>query len=266
MPADPFLTTSLCPSSPAYFGIILLKMNRTGCFFGAGRRALSIAFALLVSLPAQATEARHGPARLRTDAETFLRARIATTYPEYRADVAIGGVDPRLRLASCPAPVHFLPSSSHLWGSGSLGIRCDTPHPWSLYLSYRVRLTGPSLVARHPLQGGQTLTARDVEDTQVEFNADPGSYLSRLEPSRDAQVRRSVPAGTPLTVSLLRYPPIIRPGQRVRVISEGRGFQIGQEGVAQNSAGVGEIVRLKTPSGRIVQGVAQTDATVRINP
>jgi flagella basal body P-ring formation protein FlgA len=64
----------------------------------------------------------------------------------------------------------------------------------------------------------------------------------------------------------LSRPPAINAGQRVRIVARGAGFSVTQEGNALNTAAVGEPVRAKLRSGRIVHGVAQDDGSVLVQP
>jgi flagella basal body P-ring formation protein FlgA len=52
----------------------------------------------------------------------------------------------------------------------------------------------------------------------------------------------------------------------VRVVVEGSGFQVSQEGIAQNNAHAGETVKVKLDQKRFVQGTAQADGTIQVRP
>lgn len=203
--------------------------------------------------------------KLRRAGADYLRQVAASQHPGFSLQVDMGTVDTRLRLPACPAPEFFLTNGSHPWGHGTLGARCETP-AWNLYLSYQARLTGPALVARRPLAANQAVGQADVASRKVEIQHDPGLLLADLDAYRNAVLIRPLPVGAPLRTDAFRRPPAIRAGQRVRIVVEGRGFLVSQEGVAQQNAATGETVRLRVPSGRYVQGIAQEDGSVRIRP
>jgi flagella basal body P-ring formation protein FlgA len=69
-----------------------------------------------------------------------------------------------------------------------------------------------------------------------------------------------------LAIDMLRRPQVVRSGQRVRVVVEGSGFQVSQEGIAQNNAHAGETVKVKLDQKRFVQGTAQADGTIQVRP
>ena len=222
-----------------------------------------LALMLMCQLPAQAESRQDFPA-LRAAAARFVTSQAGTAFPDARAEVDIGPIDPRLNLPACPEPEFSLSPGSTLWGSGNLAVSCVAPAPWSLYLTYRTTLKGPALVARRPLPAGTVPGPSDVVRGEIEYAGDPGRYPRDSANLRGARLARPVAKNQPITIDLLRIPPIIKAGQKVRILVDGTGFQISQEGIAQGQARVGDSLRLKTPSGRYVQGIVQMDGTVRI--
>jgi flagella basal body P-ring formation protein FlgA len=203
---------------------------------------------------------------LRRQAADFLLEQAAENHPGSKAQVEMGAVDPRLRFPACPTPEFFLPPGNRGWGNGNLGVRCTSPEPWSLYIGYQVRLSGPALVAKRPLAARAPLAAADWEIKEVDYANDPGAYPRDLRHFPGATLVRPVVAGTPLAIDMLRRPQVVRSGQRVRVVVEGSGFQISQEGIAQNNAHAGEIVKVKLDQKHFVQGTAQADGTIEVRP
>lgn len=184
-----------------------------------------------------------------------------------RAHVEIGAIDPRLRLPQCRQPVMFLPMGARLYGNGSLGVRCeDTPEPWTLYLTYKISLQGPALVTRWPLAARQAIKAGDLELRVIAYDAPPGDYLRDMALLEGAVTARPIPAGQPLTADRIVRSQSVRAGQRVKLWLSGSGFQVTQEGVALNAARAGETVRVRTDSGKLVQGQATADGRVLIRP
>ncbi|NCS65263.1 MAG: flagella basal body P-ring formation protein FlgA [Hydrogenophilaceae bacterium CG1_02_62_390] len=211
-------------------------------------------------------EVIRGPEALRAAASRFIGGQIATTYPDSRAEIEIGSVAEHAFTPVCLATSFSLAAGSRLWGAGNLAVQCDAPSPWSLYLTYRVRLIGPALTARRPLPSRYSPTAQDLVKAEIEYTIDPGRYPRDPANLHGAVLTMPLAKGRPITIDQLQVKAIIQAGQRVRIRSDGPGFQISQEGVAQRQAGVGELLRLKLGSGRIVQGIVRDDGTVYIGP
>lgn len=226
---------------------------------------------LILTLSAGPVHAQDGGLQswpeLRLLAERHLHELATRDDEAIRAQVEIGMIDPRLRLPRCKRPVMFLPAGARLYGNGSLGVRCeDAPEPWTLYLSYRISLQGPALVTRRPLAARQVIKAEDLELQEIAYDAPPGDYLRDAATLEGALTARPLSAGQPLTADRIVRSQTVRAGQRVKLWLSGSGFQVTQEGVAMNGAKAGEPVRVRTDSGKLVQGRATADGRVLVMP
>ncbi len=201
---------------------------------------------------------------LRQQATNWLQQQVQEAYPDTLAQVELGPLDTRLRLSPCEGIQFFLPVGAHLWRNGSLGMKCNAPVPWSLYLSYRIQLHGPALLTRRPLPARHTLSTADVLQDSVAYSQDPGGYVRELPAG--AVTLRSMHINQPILIQDLVQADIIRAGAQVQVKVHGRGFSVTQEGKALNAAKVGGPVQVKMPSGRIVRGVANSSGEVEMRP
>lgn len=223
---------------------------------------LSLGILLLIPLPSLAGNG-YLPA-LRQEAAAWLSKQVAEVYPDSLAQVEMGPLDERLRLAACDRVQFFLPVGARLWSGGALGVKCAAPSPWSLFLTYQVQLTGPALLAQRPLPARHPLGLGDVALGNVRYEQDPGSYVREIPPG--ATTLRPMNANQPILVQDLLLPDIIQAGAKVRVRVQGRGFSVAQEGKALNSSKAGGPVQVKMPTGRIVRGVANGAGEVEVRP
>lgn len=195
-----------------------------------------------------------------------LETEIQRQYPELKAKVSVRQPDPRLRFPACKQMQFALAPGSDLQGSGSLGVRCKAPYAWSLYLGYRIDLKGPVLVTTRPIAARETLKASDMENREVELAAAPGQYLRQPQQAIGMLAKQPLKAGQPLTFALLAKPLAIRAGQKVRIVVQHPDFSISQECTAMANAQVGDLVRCRVSSGRIVQGTASESGVLQIKP
>ncbi|MBI5330009.1 MAG: flagellar basal body P-ring formation protein FlgA [Betaproteobacteria bacterium] len=219
---------------------------------------------LAFGLPGRVQAAQEDMPGLRAKAAAWMESRAMREHPGATALVEMGAADSRLHFPACTALEFLLPPYSRLWASGSLGVHCAAPRPWTFYLSYRMRLSGPALTARKPLAANQPISAEDVETRVVEYDRAPAAYLTQLP--EGATLTRPVNLGQPLAPEMLVMPEVIKTGKRVTVRFAGNGFQVTHEGIAQNSARTGESVRVKVSSGRLVTGIASADGVVEVKP
>lgn len=197
-------------------------------------------------------------------ASTWLKAQTSRAYPDVDIGTKVAPLDERLRFPACEAIEFSLPGGSRLWGRGSLGIRCSAPKPWSLYLNFEQTLRGPALIARRPLEINQTLNETDLDLRQIQYDHAPTQYPGTIAPG--VQLQRRLAAGQAVTLDALVMPEVIKAGQNVILHAQGNGFKVTQEGKALASARAGERVRVKTSSGRIINGTATQDGQVQVTP
>lgn len=214
--------------------------------------------------PSLAARAWQDLQKTRGQAAAWLEQQAMAAFPGSLAQASVGDVDARLRLIACAEARFFLPANANLWGRGSLGVRCEAPSPWAFYLSYQVRLSGPALVSTRPITAREAPAGGDVELRQIEYTQSPDLYPRALPAG--ARVNRPLAAGQAIVIGWLSLPSVIHAGRQVRLQTRTAAFTVSQDGIALNTAAPGEMVRVKTPGGRIVQGLAQQDGTVAVRP
>jgi flagella basal body P-ring formation protein FlgA len=249
---------------------VLLKTLRVG-FMHITLPAILPLFFALVSLFATSATAQTAKSsnllnipQLRAQASDWLMQQALTAHPGNDVQVSVGEIDARQRLPACNAPQFFLPASAQFWGRGSLGVRCDAPAKWSIYLTYQSRLFGFALVATRPIAAPAQLQAEDIELRQIEYTQSPDLYTKAMP--ANARLNRPLAAGQPILIGGLTLATVIQSGRKVRLQTRTATFTVSQEGMALNNAAPGDLVRVKTPGGRIVQGVANQDGSVEVTP
>ena len=227
----------------------------------------TLLLALTLSLSAHAASSK-APSRhqdigaLKQVVSRFLNTQ--TTDLPGKVTVEVGSIDPRLKLSSCISPTAFLPKNSRAWGKTTVGIRCDAPKSWSIYVSANVKVHGQYLAAARSLPRGHIIQESDLMLGNGELTALPAKTLSSPEQAVGRTVVRTLHPGAAIRQDALRARRAVKQGQMVRLVSTGPGFRITSEGKAQNSAATGQFVRVRTRSGQIVSGVAHADGVVRV--
>jgi flagella basal body P-ring formation protein FlgA len=198
--------------------------------------------------------------------ETAARAFIAAQTRGLAGDIAVevGPLDPANQLPPCEALSAFLPASTRPWGAFSIGIRCEGPVAWSVYLQARVKATADYVVTVRPLRAGQIVGPGDLGLRRGDLAALPGDVLTDPSQASGRHARHALAQGSPLQTRMLRTPAAVRQGSEVSIFSHGAGFQVSNSGRALNSAAPGEAVRVRLPDNRVVTGTARTDGTVEV--
>jgi flagella basal body P-ring formation protein FlgA len=212
--------------------------------------------------PANSQPLRQDTEVLRKTVEQFLRKQSA----DLPGDITItaGSVDARMNLPACPLPEAFLPPGGRLWGKTTVGVRCNAPSPWTVYLTATVRVVGEYVAAAVPLGQGQLVDARDVIKVKGDLTAMPNGIVTDPAQAVGRTLATSVRAGTPLRHDSLRSPRAVQAGQIVKLVSIGPGFRVSADGKALGHGTEGQIVQASTANGQVVSGVARANGIVEV--
>ncbi|HRP96790.1 MAG TPA: flagellar basal body P-ring formation chaperone FlgA [Rhodocyclaceae bacterium] len=179
-------------------------------------------------------------------------------------EITVGAMDPGNQLPPCEALEPFLPAGMRAWGQISVGVRCNAPVGWSVYLPAHVAVMMDYLVAARPIRPGQILGPQDIAREHGDLTAQPPNTLTELSQVVGAHTRIAVAAGNTLRADMLRLPPVVQQGQIVKVVGSGRGFSVSNEGRALGRAADGEQVRVRLANGQVLTGTARAGGIVEV--
>jgi flagella basal body P-ring formation protein FlgA len=206
--------------------------------------------------------ARQDPNALRAVAEQFLLAQAAGLPGE--VSVKVGAVDPRTALAGCPAPEAFLNPGARAWGKTTVGVRCTAPSVWTIYVQAQVNVKADYVAAAVPLAQGQPVEQGQLMLVKGDIAAMPNGIITDMAQAIGRTPTVSLAAGTPLRLDTLRSKPVVQQNQAVRLVLNGNGFSVSAEGRAIGTAGEGQVVQVRTPSGTVVSGTAKAGGMVEV--
>lgn len=180
-----------------------------------------------------------------------------------RLEVDITPPDPRLQLAACHHLRVGLPAGARLWGHSSVQVRCEAP-AWQLDLPVVVHVHAPVVVLTHAVGAGYTLGAPDLGSQEMDLTELGPDAVLHAADAIGRVTASPVPGGFPLRAQLLRQPYLITVGQPVQVRVQGSGFSLETEATALGNASIGQRVRLRTPAGKVISGVAEATGMARV--
>ncbi len=183
-----------------------------------------------------------------------------------RVDIAVGQLDPRLRLAPCQRVQPYLPAGSKPWGKTRVGLRCvQGPTAWNVFLPVTVKVFARSLVAAGPLPAGTVLAATDLREAEVDLAAAPGAAIAQPSVAVGRTLARPLAAGDALRQTDLKVRQWFAAGETVQLVAIGNGYSVSGEGQAMSPGLEGQPVRVRTESGRIVSGQAVGERRVELS-
>lgn len=181
-----------------------------------------------------------------------------------RIQVQVGKLGPTMNAAPCANPEVQTARGTRLWGRSTVALRCPNQTAWSLRVPINVRVWGDALVATRPLSASTTIEASDLRSSIVELTQEPQGMVTELSQLAGQVPTRMIRTGQPIPLVALRIPPAVNQGDPVKVIGRGKGFSVATEGVALGTALEGQNVRVRTPSGRILTGIAKSGRLVEV--
>lgn len=197
-------------------------------------------------------------------AEQFVRASLPEKSVKHF--VTAGNLDSRLRLDECASPLEaFSQGTGMNTGRMTIGVRCPSATPWTIYVPVTVEVEVSVLVLRRPLARRSPVALTDVEPQVRRMPGRASLFVSDAASLQGHRLKRSLPVGTALTVEMLQPNVLVRRGQQVTLIAANSGVQIRAQGQALTEGAADERVRVQNVSSlKVVEGVVESDGVVRV--
>lgn len=148
-------------------------------------------------------------------------------------------------------------------GRVSLSLRCMDPR-WVGSIQVNVSAKRNHLAAVRALQVGSTLDASELVMVESDWSSLPDDVVTEPEQVLGRTLVRSIAAGTPLTLNLVRQTSVIRTGERVRVQLSGSNFVVAGEGQALQAGAAGEQIRIKMGGGQVLNATVVRQGLVEV--
>jgi len=182
-----------------------------------------------------------------------------------RIEVEVGSLDPRLKLAPCQRIEPYLPPGLPVWGRTRIGLKCTQGAKlWNVTLPVTVHVYARSLVTQAALPAGTTLAPEHFTEAEIDLAAAPGVPIGQPGLAVGRTLARPLAAGSALRATDLKARQFFAAGETVRVVAVGPGWQVVTEAEAMNPGLEGQTVRVRTESGRLLQGRPVGDRRVEV--
>lgn len=234
------------------------------------RHCLAIALALFLPGLAIASAADgewHPHDAIRSVAEGFVMERMTASGSNGRIEARAGRIDQRVRLRRCDNPLEgFLPPGRDLSGTRTtVGVRCPGPVQWRIFVSVRLSVMAPVVVATAPMQRGVVVSESRVSLADRDTGGLQRNYFTDPEQVTGMRLRQNLAPGTVLQPRHLEIDRLVRRGQRLRLVARSESVQVSMAGKALEDGARGQRIRVENlRSGRELEGVVTDEATVEI--
>lgn len=180
--------------------------------------------------------------------------------------IEIGNIDSRLRLPACTQSLSvFSANSAPLQTNTTVGVRCESAQPWTLYVPISIKVFERVATLNKPLMRGAPIREEDITLMEQDIQNLKHGYISDVKVPQGKLLKRSLPAGSPLTNDVLIQPQLVRRGQRVTLVAKNETLSISITGDALSSGAIGEAVRIRNPvSKQVIEGIVIAEGIVEV--
>lgn len=254
-------TTPIKSATATLFAVLLKTLLNTPI------KALLISLPLALSPPLFAqTEAFQSINAIELAAKDFLQER-SDRQKRHNTKITIDSIDTRLTLSACDSMLKvFLPPGSKMQGKTTVGVRCHSPRPWTLYVPATITTLRQILVAKTSLRRGHIVSADDIAIETRDAGQLNARYISSEQQVIGKVLKRNLANRAVFTASILTEPNLIQKGQQVDLQAGSNGIKVNVAATALSSGAVGEKIRVQNLSSKkIVEGIVLSSGTVEAN-
>jgi len=121
------------------------------------------------------------------------------------------------------------------------------------------------LCAARYLHRGTILTSADLKMQQMNVSKSPANLVMDMQAAIGKQLKRNIKPGEIIRHNMISVPPLIRKGDKVKLIAQNGSLRIVTLGIAKSSGGAGDQIRIENiTSKKIVVGRVKTYSTVEV--
>ncbi|MFB2679596.1 flagellar basal body P-ring formation chaperone FlgA [Shewanella mangrovisoli] len=158
-------------------------------------------------------------------------------------------IDSRLLPSQCATPIRVeLASDREISRNNTVKVSCDTPdlaYPWQIFMSVRVDILFPVVVASETLAPGELISPTQVEIRYVDQNSLRGMQFSDTSQLSGVRVKRRVAKNFPIFANNLCF---VCKNDSVSIYVRSSNFVLKTVGEALQDGNIGDQIRVKNSS------------------
>jgi len=195
---------------------------------------------------------------LKVAAESFALSKLMVdSNPNRKTIVTSGKLDPRLRLPACTEElITFIPPGSRLQGHSTIGIRCQSPKAWSIYIPIKVSIFEQAIVALQGLQRGQIISNSDITLDEVDISYLRGRSFTDKEKLIGTKLKSNIKANQVIDSASIC---LICKGDSVIITAVSDAISVTMAGKALNDGSRGDKIRVQNNASRRIVDAIITD-------
>lgn len=202
--------------------------------------------------------------QIQTEISEFLEERYMELY-DGRIEFNIPSLKSNFKLQPCDNIEYFLPSYTNNSARVTVGIQCNNPNSWTVYLPVNVSVFKSVVKTTTNLARGTIITTDDIVLQETNIMNLASEYYELPIDVIGMTVKRPIQSGKILTKNLIAKPTIIKRGDIVDIVVQTKGILIKTKGMATENAMADDNIKVKNLSSkRIVETIAVSPGIVKV--
>lgn len=192
--------------------------------------------------------------------ETELKRSGAESY-----DIAVGRIDPRLKLAQCrqPVQVSFL-GKKRLSGKVNVRLDCNAP-TWSIFVPSEIKLTERIVVSTVSLPRGTRIQASQVSLQVTETSSLHYTYFRDLSQVIGTTTTRPIQSGDVIFTNMIKASNAVHKGDNVVIRAVAGSLAVRMQGTALQDGAIGKQIQVRNnQSQRIIRAIVTGAGQVEV--
>ena len=166
-----------------------------------------------------------------------------------KVEIAPQPIDNRLLPAQCASQIKVeLASDREISRNNTVKVSCDTPdlaYPWQIFMSVRVDILFPVVVASETLAPGELISPTQIEIRYIDQNSLRGMQFSDTSQLSGVRVKRRVAKNFPIFANNLCF---VCKNDSVSIYVRSSNFVLKTVGEALQDGNIGDQIRVKNSS------------------
>tara|TARA_R110001583_G_scaffold177418_2_gene332611 strand:- start:111029 stop:111733 length:705 start_codon:yes stop_codon:yes gene_type:complete len=228
------------------------------------KHKLSLVCGVLVSFGLSA-DTLHALDRIEQVAYEYALKQTQASYDN--PQIVMDSLDNRLRLQACDVALDAFSTNGIVGlGNQTIGVKCNSPVAWTVYVPVKVKVLKLVVVASRPLSSNQLITQSDIKLQQLDISSLQHGYLNSTQLVIGQQLKYSVSMGSVIKPNSLNAQKIVHRGEQIMLVSMAGQMEVRMSGTALDDGTLGERVKVKnSTSKRIVEGVVDAPGIVNVS-
>ena len=178
----------------------------------------------------------------------------------------VGQLDSRLKLKQCSSRLEtFSPTGRSLTSRQTVGVRCSTGQPWTLYVPVSVSIMKEILVASRELPRGSIISAGEMRLQERDVTRLRGGYQEHPQQVVGRMLKRSLHQNDALLPAQILQPQTVQRGGRVTILARAGTLQVRMTGKALSGGSKGDLIEvLNESSQKRVEGTVVAPGVVEV--